>query len=350
MKETTDSVLVTGGAGFLGINLIRYLLQKGVRNVVSLDITEFSYPEADRVRVVQGDIRDRGVVESVVAGCRWVIHTAAALPLYSKEDIFSTEVDGTRCLLEAASRLGVERFIHISSTAVYGVPDHSPISETDDLVGVGLYGEAKIEAERLCEDHRAAGLCLTVLRPKSFVGPERLGAFELLYSWARDGKSFPIVGSGANRYQLLDVEDLCEAIYLCATLDRTTVNDAYNIGAREFRTFREDFQAVLDAAGHGKRVVAVPKWLGIMALRAMETLRLSPIYEWIYRTAGKDSVVSIEKAEKNLGYAPKFSNQDALLRNYSWFLRHQDGFESGPGLTHRKPWKHGILRVLKAFF
>ena len=94
---------------------------------------------------------------------------------------------------------------------------------------------------------------MPILRPKTFVGPERLGAFALLYDWAKDGRNFPVIGSGKNRYQLLDVEDLCAAIWLCMTKDRATVNDTFNIGAKQFATIREDFQAVLDAAGFGKQ-------------------------------------------------------------------------------------------------
>jgi len=72
-------------------------------------------------------------------------------------------------------------------------------------------------------------MCIPILRPKSFVGPERLGVFALFYDWAESGKNFPILGNGRNRYQLLDVEDLCNAIYLAATGNREKVNDTFNI-------------------------------------------------------------------------------------------------------------------------
>ena len=78
--------------------------------------------------------------------------------------------------------------------------------------GVGPYGEAKIEAEEICLGFREKGMCVPIIRPKSFVGPERLGVFALFYDWAKDGKNFPMLGSGRNLYQLLDVEDLCSAV------------------------------------------------------------------------------------------------------------------------------------------
>jgi nucleoside-diphosphate-sugar epimerase len=349
--QTTPSkhFLVTGGSGFLGINLVRYLLARG-HTVTSLDIADFTYTEKDRVTVVNGDIRDKAAIERAMPGVEIVIHTAAALPLYKKEDIYSTDIDGLRNVLQAAYEHRVERMIHVSSTAVYGIPDHHPLLETDKLQGVGPYGEAKVIAERVCEEYRAKGLCVPVFRPKSFIGPERLGVFALLYDWAKDGKGFPMLGSGNNRYQLLDVEDLCDAIYLTATLDCSKVNDTFNIGAKAFTTMGEDYQAVLDCAGFGKHVVPFPAEPAIVVLRLLEALHLSPLYKWVYETASKDSFVSIEKAERVLGYRPKYSNKDALVRNYQWYVSHLSEFEHQSGVSHRVPWKQGILSVAKLFF
>ncbi len=343
-------VLVTGGSGFLGINCIRHLLGKGITNIVSLDLVAFDYPEKDRVKAVEGDIRDKDTVSRCMEGVTWVIHTAAALPLYTDDEIMTTDVQGTRHLVEAAAAASVERFVHISSTAVYGIPDHHPLHEDDKLDGVGAYGVAKIEAEKVCLEYRQRGMCIPVIRPKSFIGPERLGVFALFYDWARDGRNFPMIGSGRNRYQLLDVEDLCDAIWLTLRLDRDVVNNTFNIGAREFTTMREDYQAVLDRAGHGRRIIGTPARPMIWTLRVLEWFNLSPLYKWVYETACEDSFVSIEKAERLLGFSPRFSNKDALVRNYEWYLAHLPEFENRSGVSHRVPWKQGILRLFKRFF
>jgi nucleoside-diphosphate-sugar epimerase len=347
--NTSNTYLITGGAGFLGINLTRYLLGKG-HQVVVLDIADFDYPERDRVKIVKGDIRDRSSVDRAMEGVQIVVHTAAALPLYTPADILSTDIDGTRNVLQSALEHKVERMIHISSTAVYGIPDHHPLLEDDRLDGVGPYGQAKVQAEQLCLDYRKQGMCVPILRPKSFVGRERLGIFALLYDWAKDGKGFPIPGNGKNRYQLLDVEDLCEAIYLAATIDPARANDTFNIGAKEYTTIREDYQAVLDRAGFGKKIVPIPAGPAILALRILEALRLSPVYKWAYGTITTDSFVSIEKAERQLGYAPKYSNKDALVRNYDWYVANLAQFEHASGVSHRVPWKQGILKLAKIFF
>ncbi len=113
---------------------------------------------------------------------------------------------------------------------------------------------------------------------------------------------------------------------------------------------RNDYQAVLDEAGFGRRIVPFPAGPVIFTLRILEKLALSPLYQWVYETASKDSFVSIEKAERLLGFAPRFSNKDALVRNYRWYVENADSFQQASGVTHRVPWKQGILGLVKRFF
>jgi len=345
-------VLVTGGSGFLGINLIRFLRSKGVEEIRVLDIAPFDYPEQAEpwLKFTQGDVRDIPVVEKVTEGCDVVVHCAAALPLYSEEDIRTTEIDGSVNVLNAARKFKLDRHVQISSTAVYGVPKKHPIFETDPMVGVGPYGHAKIEAENACRKARAEGYCVPIIRPKSFIGPERLGVFALFYDWAYTGHGFPMIGSGNNRYQLMDVEDLCAAIWSAMTYPKDVVNTEFNIGAKEFTTMREDYQAVLDKAGYGKKIHGTPVAPIVFILRILEALKLSPLYPWVYETASTDSFVSIEKAERDLDFRPKYSNKDALLRNYDWYVAHLKDFEGKSGVSHRVPWKQGLLAVAKLFF
>ena len=338
-------VLITGGAGFLGINLTRHFLELGYQ-VVTLDKEAFDYPERGSVDVHTGDIRDDQALKVAMKGVDAVVHTAAALPLNSKQEIYSVEIDGTKKVIAAAKAAGVKRFVHISSTAVYGVPDHHPLTEQDALIGVGPYGIAKIEAERVAETARGK-MVVSILRPKSFIGPERLGVFALLYDWAYSGAKFPIPGKGTNLYQYLDVSDLCDAIFLCLEADDKTANDTFKIGAKEFGTFKDDFQSVLDLAGRGKSVVSIPAMPAIWLLRLLDKVGLSPLYPWVYETAVKDSFVSIEKAERMLGFVPKFSNKQALARNYAWYEENLSSFSGKSGKTHRVPWKQGVLGLGK---
>jgi nucleoside-diphosphate-sugar epimerase len=134
------------------------------------------------------------------------------------------------------------------------------------------------------------------------------------------------------------------------TLPEDVVNDTFNIGAAEFGTMKQDYQAVLDYAGFGKRIVGFPALPAIWGLRVLEALGVSPLYKWVYETASKDSFVSIEKAERKLGFRPKYSNKDALLRNFKWYIDNRAQFQSLSGISHRVPWKQGAIGLLKRAF
>ncbi len=345
----SKSILITGGSGFLGIHLVRHFLALGWE-VTVLDLAPFGYPEARSVRYYQGDIRNPTDVRAAAHGTTAIVHSAAALPLYAAAEVHSTDVGGTGTCLHVAQALGLERFVHVSSTAVYGIPEHHPVLETDPLAGIGPYGQAKIAAETLCEQFRRQGMCVPILRPKSFVGKERLGIFGVLFDWAASGHHFPLPGGGKHLHQLLAVEDLCQAVQLALTLDSANANRTCNIGAAEFGTLRDDFQAVLDYAGFGKRVMPLPKHPSLFLLEAVYHLKLSPVYPWIYKLLFVESQVSIARAKAHWGFRPAFANRDALLMNFEWFLGQGQEALRQSGATHRHLWKQGVLALAKAFF
>ena len=184
-------------------------------------------------------------------------------------------VGGTATVLAAALEAGVGRAILISSTAVYGVPEIHPIPEAPPLVGVGHYGESKIEAEEVTREFGRRGLETVIVRPKTFIGPERLGVFEILFDWIREGRRIYTLGRGHNRYQLLAVEDLVEAVVRSAEAD--VAGETLNIGAKEFGTVRSDLQALIDHAGSGSRLTPIPVKPAEVILRVLELLRVSPL-------------------------------------------------------------------------
>ncbi len=341
--------LVTGASGFLGYHLCKYLVAKGYQ-VRGIDINDFDYPNLKgSVEFIKGDIRDEDLVVKVTKGVDVIIHGAAALPLLSRKEIFSVNVDGTRNILQAVYILGGKRVIYISSTSIYGIPKTHPVDEYYPLVGVGAYGESKIMAEMLCVGYRKKGLCVATVRPKTFAGAMRLGVFQILCDWVLNKKNIPIIGSGKNKYQLLHVDDLMEAIYLLSVLPEDKVNDIFNIGATKFGTMKEDLQALLDYAGFGKHVVPIPSWLVIPVLKVLENLKLSPLYEWVYETADKDHYVSVEKIQK-LGWTPKKSTADVWIDTYSWYREESQKHQIGIGKNHRLAWKQGMLSLAKVFF
>jgi len=334
---------ISGGAGFLGLHLARRLLADG-HEVRTLDVVPLDDAELERtVEELRGDIRDGESVRTLVDGADVVVHAAAALPIQaSRASIRSVNVGGTENVLRAADDAGVRRVVFISSTAVYGVPEKHPIEEDDPLVGVGWYGESKIDAEALC---RVAAVETTIVRPKTFIGPERLGVFEILFDWIREGRRIYTLGKGDNRYQLLAVEDLVDAIVRAGD-EPQAARETFNVGATEFGTVRSDLQALIDHAGSSSRLQPVPVKPAELALRGLELLRVSPLAEWHYKTAHKDSFVDVTKAQRLLGWAPRLSNRDALIETYDWYLANR-GRVGGAGVTHRVPWNQQALGLLK---
>jgi nucleoside-diphosphate-sugar epimerase len=338
-------VAISGGAGFLGLHLSRRLLGDG-HDVRTLDLAPLDDPDLEgRVEELRGDVRLKRDAGRLVAGMDVLVHAAAALPIQvSRAAIRSVNVDGAAVTFAAAAEAGVRRVVLVSSTAVYGVPERHPIDEDDPLVGVGHYGESKIEAERLCEAFARRGLETVIVRPKTFVGAERLGVFEILFDWIREGRRIPILGDGENRYQLLAVEDLVDAIVRC--LDAPVAGRALNVGAARFGTVREDLEGLIRHAGSTSRLRPVPARPAELALRALELARLSPLAEWHYRTAHKDSFVSIDRARDLLGWEPALSNVETLCATYDWYLRHREDPRAA-GVTHRVPWDQRALGLFK---
>jgi nucleoside-diphosphate-sugar epimerase len=171
----------------------------------------------------------------------------------------------------------------------------------------------------------------------------------MLFEWADEGRNFPVLGSGNVRTQMLDVSDLVEALLATLTLPAEQVNANFNIAATEYGTLREDFQSVLDAAGHGKRVIGLPVRPAVVVLEALNRAGWSPVYSRLIHKLLADSAASTRVAEERLGFSPRYSNRDAILRTYEWW-RSCGGTGRVAGRTSHAPWKQGVLAAAKVFF
>lgn len=337
--------LVTGGSGFLGLHLCRYLRFLG-HDVVSFDLSPIpAHERADGVHEVCGDIRNIFDIEKAIVGCSYVVHCAAALALEKVHVINSTNIAGTIKLLNSCGKHKIKRLVYISSTAVYGVPKHHPIYEDAPLNPMGNYGISKAAAEKECfSQNKTPAL---IIRPKSFIGSGRLGIFQVLFDWIESGKRIYILGNGNNKFQLLAVDDLVKGIVL--SVANGIPGQIYNLGATSFGTINQDVGALLKHAKTGSRITHIPAKPAKLALSCLENLRLSPIYRWVYDTADKDSYVSTEKANTELGWHPAQSNSETLIHTYDWYLSDGKKLAQKQGTSHRVAWKQGLLKVIKHF-
>lgn len=333
-------VLVTGSKGVLGQNLITHLNSLGIETV-PLDILEQGKHKCD--------IRNTEHVSYLAQDCDVVVHSAAAFPSYSSKDIWSIDVHGTKSVVNAARIAGVSRFIHISSTAVYGLPETVPTPETYPRNGVDPYSKAKGYAEKICEESADYFSHMTIIRPKTFLGNGRLGLFSMLFEWADEGRDFPVIGNGKQRIQMLDVEDLCVAITNVIQKKCPEGVHAYNLGATRFENIEKDFQAVLDEAGHGGRIRHICIAPAVPLLHIASKVGRSPVYPRLISKLCHDSYVDTALAEREIGFAPKYSNEESLIRTYRWW-KTQPHNSSVTGNTSTLSWRQGVLRLCKPMF
>lgn len=327
---------ISGGSGFLGARLARRLLADGVL-VRSLDLVP---PDDPGVDAIVGDIRRP---EDAAALCRdadVLVHAAAALPIRgAAAELRSINVDGTAVLLRAAERAGVRRIVMVSTAVVYGLQP-PPIAEEAEPRPIEAYGRAKLEAERLVLAQAGA-----VLRPTAFLGPGRLGVFGILFRFVREGRRVYTLGPGRNRYQLLDVDDLVEAIRLVVA--RPVAGETFNLGADSPGTVREELDALVRHAGSASRVTSLPAGPARVALATLDRLGLSPLSRWHYASADRDVVLDTARAKEQLGWTPRFGNADTLARAYDWYVREGVGLPTGH--THRLPWRERAITVVRRF-
>lgn len=338
--------LVTGGTGFFGTHMAWRLIKQGIRPIL-FDKAPIDDPKLlGKVDYIKGDVRDKVAVDAAVKRSVAVVHAAAALPLESPQDILDVTVQGSENVYGSALKHKIKKCVHIGTTAVYGIPRVHPLYEDSLLIPLGPYGEAKCEAEQVCRRYRRQGLDVTIIRPKSFIGTGRLGVFQILFDWVESGIRIPVLGTGENLYQLLEVTDLVQACVLA--VNARIKGDDYNVGASRFSTVNEDVGALCKHAKNGARVWPVPSAPAKWALRTMEFFNLSPLYKWVYETCDQDSYVDCTKIQKALKWKPKFSNAEMLCNTYDWYLKEGKPMALRTGTTHRVAWKQGLLGVAKA--
>jgi len=240
------TLLITGGAGFIGSNFIHFLLKRypGVR-IVNLDkltyagnLDNLRDVEGDpRYEFVKGDIRDKDPVREIMGRVQGVVHFAAEThvdrSILDAGEFVLTDVYGSFVLLEALRNSpGVEFFLHVSTDEVYGSRDEGFFSEEDSLNPSSPYAASKAGADRLAYAYTVTyGLPVIILRPSNNFGPFQYPEkfIPLFVTNALENKPLPLYGKGTNVRDWLFVEDHCRAIDLVMRLGKT--GEAYNVGA-----------------------------------------------------------------------------------------------------------------------
>ena len=343
-----NNILVTGGSGFLGISLVRRLVEMGFHPRV-LDINDLNEPGLQgTIEFIKGDVRNTQIVGEAFRDIDTVFHLAAAvLPTRGQKTYLSINAGGTRNIMEASLERQVSQVVHISTSAIYGMPHQLPVSEDSEFKPMGYYGRAKFKGEEEIRKHRQRGLRVCILRPRTIIGTERLGIFHILFDWIKRGKGVPIIGRGDNLFQFVSARDVVESCILASNLES---NDDFNIGAEEFSTVRADLEGLVSAVGSNSRIVSIPAHPAKIALQILDLMRLSPLMDWQYKVANKPFYFDITKAKRLLGWQPQDSNVKMFTDSYDWYVKNFDDTASAYGSTHRQAVRQRALRLLRSLF
>jgi len=336
--------LITGGSGYFGSLLLRRLLAQGLHCRV-FDIRDAADRPAE-VEFQQGDIRDLESVRKACAQADCVFHNVAQVPLAKQRKLFrSVNIDGTRNLLLASKDCGVRKVVYTSSSAVYGAPEHNPVNEETPPTPAESYGQAKLEGEQVCQEFSAQGLDVTIIRPRTIMGHGRLGIFQILFEWIRQGSNVPVLGKGDNQYQFVHAEDLAEAVFRAAQRPGST---SYNCGTDRFGTMRAALEHLCKYAGTKSKVKRVPMGPAVLGMRMTSALGLSPLGPYHALMYGRSLYFDISKAQRELDWKPRFSNEEMFVDSYEWYLKHREEIlKSKDGSHHRSAVKQGILKLVQ---
>jgi len=312
--------VIVGGDGFVGRHIARQLSARG-EEVVVYDIHKSDLDIYRTVPFFHLDITDREAFAKMQIGPDDMVYNMAArmldpiLPWWKRKEFFwPVNYTGVEYLLEHMSRWGCSKLVHFTTDMVYGYMTHNPQDEDHPRKPLGPYGESKSQSEDLCELYRTRGMKISMFRPRLIIGPGRLGILRKLF-WLVDHRlPVPMIGNGKNHYQFISVFD-CASAAICA-FDRGVPNSVYNLGSKNPPTVTELLTALIREAGSKSILLKTPAGLVKLALNGLEFVGLPLMDPEQYLIADEDCIVDISRGERELGWVPRYSDQDMLIQAY----------------------------------
>lgn len=337
--------LVTGSAGFFGSILKEHLLRAGWE-VAGVDVLADVKQPGYTPNTV--DIRDAAAVGKTLDDFKpdVIFHCAAVLAhdRQNRANLWTTNVDGTACVANAAIRSGVEALVFISSNCLWGSSWGRPVVESDPPAPIEIYGKSKLAAEQLLLS-LPAGLAVKVIRCPTIVAAGRLGLLSILFEFIHEGRRVWLVGDGGNRYQFVSAEDLAQACVLLGTNPSTGI---FHVGSDHVPSVREMFGELIKRAGTRARLTPLPRRPAIAALKLLNSVGLSPLGPYHYRMIASDFEFDTTRLRQATGWRPTAGNTEILWRAYQFYVEHVDELaKASQGSAHRRPSGLGALRIIK---
>jgi UDP-glucose 4-epimerase len=343
-------VLVTGASGFFGGLLKRRLLAEGF-GVTNIDLVRDEDAGAEGLTSVQGDIRDAELLQRVFAEHRFVavFHCAAMLAHDVKDDslLWTSNVDGTRLVAEAALAAGVLKFVNISTNCLWAEGFGRPVTEEDVPAPVELYGRSKLKAEEELAELRVQHpeMQVVVLRCPTIIESGRLGLLAILFEFIEDGKKVWVVGDGSSRYQFIYAQDLATACIECLNYGKSNL---FHIGSSDVPTMRGMYESVIAAAGSKSRVASLPRGPAVAVMQLAHRLGVSPLGPYHYRMIAESFVFDTQRIRAELGWAPTLTNEEMMLRAFTFYRENRRAIHERTDVSaHSKAAPMGVIRLLK---
>jgi len=314
-------VLITGGTGFLGKHLADALLQRKA----DIHIIDFRKPtnEISGGNFTEADIRDRDKVLDLCKGMDIVFHLAA-LPSIARgkfREYYAVNVLGTKNILEAAYISKVKKFVYVSSSTVYGIPEEFPLKETSKVHPLGKYSRTKLEAENLCREFIKRGLNVSIIRPRVIIGPGRIGIFSILFDRIRSNKTVYIIGKGDNLFQFTNVFDMASA---CIKVAEYQDPDLFNIGCEDLLPVKEELSRLIIYAQSKSKILCLPATITKSVLKGLSFIGIAPLVNEQFAIADKNFKLDTKYSQQKLGWSPRYSNLDSLIQAYDWYAANID--------------------------
>jgi len=336
--------LITGGSGFLGSQLAQKLIDFG-REVRVLDINK---PELNgKFEYIGGDIRDYSVCLAASEDVDVVMHNVAQVPLAKNPELFRTvNIEGASNILRSAQVAGVKKFVMTSSSAVFGLPTKLPANNYFDLNPIEDYGKAKLAAENLMLANESLTYNKIIVRPRTILGPGRLGLFSILFDWISNNVDIFVFDQGQSQYQFIHSEDLVHGLINASNTNGSRI---YNLGSLSFNSLRDDLQSLIDYANSESKIRSIPSSLVRGPLLATSKLGLVPFASYQILLYSQEMYFDSVEDWSNLHYQPIFSNSESLISSYEWFIKNQQDLRTNPrGSQHQRITKGVSLSLYKA--
>ncbi|MFA5925327.1 MAG: NAD(P)-dependent oxidoreductase [Parcubacteria group bacterium] len=341
-----NKLLITGGSGFFGGLLKEELLKKGFLCVnVDLERDNCAHPN---LVSIQGDIRKIETLERIFSEHEFdaVFHCAAILAhaVKDKNFLWESNVNGTKNIAEFAKKYHVPRVIFISSNCLWAENLKRPVREDDKPNPVEIYGKSKLEGEKILLEYEKYFHSI-IFRSPTIIDAGRLGLLAILFEFIDEGRKVWVVGGGNNQYQFIYAQDMIDACVRSLNYNKTEI---FNIGSDNVKSFKEVYQYVIDKAGTGARIAALPRKLTILLMKMAYALKLSPLGPYQYKMIAEDFVFDTNKIKTELSWKPTLTNEEMLWKSYQYYHDHLNEIRNRKDVSaHKQAAKMGIIKILK---